>query len=68
MDLQQMKAKFAGKHVKFTGMFSNVDGPTAKVWRVTRHGVWVTMPDGSRQQWHPESITVVPAPNVRAPR
>lgn len=32
---------------------------TAKVWRVTRHGVWVTMADGTRQQWHPEGVKVV---------
>ncbi|WP_211881286.1 hypothetical protein [Pseudarthrobacter albicanus] len=59
MDLQELKAKFAGKHVQFTGMFSNVDGPTGKVWRVTTRGIWVTLPDGSRQQWHPDSVTVV---------
>ena len=62
MDLQQMKSMYAGKHVKFTGMFNNADGLTGKVWRVTKYGVWVTLPDGSRQQWHPEDITVVPAP------
>lgn len=33
---------------------------TARVWRVTRHGVWVTMADGSRQQWHPEDVTPYP--------
>ncbi|WP_427129315.1 hypothetical protein [Pseudarthrobacter sp. S9] len=60
MDLQEMKARYAGQRVKFTGMFGNADGPTGKVWRVTNGGVWVTLPDGSRQQWHPEDITVVP--------
>ncbi len=59
MDLQQMKAKFAGKRVRYVGMFGNADGPTARVWRVTARGVWVTLPDGSRQQWHPEDIEVV---------
>ncbi|WP_426979241.1 hypothetical protein ACQCSU_08160 [Pseudarthrobacter sp. O4] len=68
MDLQDMKAKFAGKHVKFLGMFGNTDGPVAKVWRVTNNGVWVTMQDGSRQQWHPDSISVVPAPKVSTKR
>jgi hypothetical protein len=62
MNLEGLKAKFAGKHVKFTGMLGNTDGPVAKVWRVTSKGIWVTMPDGSRQQWHPESVTVVAAP------
>lgn len=59
MDLQEMKTKYAGQRVKFTGMYGNVDGPIVKVWRVTRHGLWVTMPDGSRQEWHPESVTVI---------
>lgn len=43
----------AGQRVKYVGMHGNADGPVVKVWRVTRHGVWVTMADGSRQQWHP---------------
>lgn len=59
MDLQQLKDQFAGKRVKFTGMFNNADGPVGKVWRVTSRGIWVTLPDGTRQQWHPDSITVV---------
>lgn len=54
-----MKAKFTGKRVQFTGMYGKTNGPVAKVWRVSRHGLWVTMEDGSRQQWHPESVTVV---------
>lgn len=49
----------AGQRVQFVGMAGTTDGPTAKVWRITRHGVWVTMGDGSRQQWHPESVRVV---------
>lgn len=64
MDLEQMKAKYAGQRVQFTGMFGDTDGPVAKVWRVTRFGLWVTMADGSRQQWHPESVTVVPASRI----
>lgn len=59
MDLQQMKDKFGGKRVQFTGMFNTEDGPTGRVWRVSKYGLWVTLPDGSRQQWHPESVTVV---------
>tara|TARA_R100000935_G_scaffold51429_1_gene77883 strand:- start:30 stop:218 length:189 start_codon:yes stop_codon:yes gene_type:complete len=61
MDMQQMKGKFAGRRVKFTGMFGKTDGLTGKVWRVTRFGIWVTLPDGSRQQWHPEDVTVLPS-------
>jgi hypothetical protein len=61
MTLDQMKLKFAGRRVKYTGMRGDVDGPVAKVWRVTIAGIWVTMADGSRQQWHPEDITVVKA-------
>lgn len=34
---------------------------TARVWRVTRFGVWVTMADGARQQWHPEDVYPAPA-------
>ena len=64
MELQDMKAKFAGKYVQFVGMYGITEGPVGKVWRVTNHGIWVTMPDGSRQQWHPESVNVVPRPAV----
>ncbi|TAP45635.1 hypothetical protein [Arthrobacter sp. S39] len=46
----------AGQRVKYVGMHGNADGPVVRVWRATRHGVWVTMPDGSRQQWHPEDV------------
>jgi hypothetical protein len=56
---EDFKAKFTGRRVQFVGMFGNADGPVAKVWRVTNRGVWVTMPDGSRQQWHPEDVRVV---------
>jgi hypothetical protein len=59
MNLEDLKAKFAGRTVKYTGMFNNADGPVGKVWRVSRHGIWVTLPDGSRQQWHAEDITGV---------
>lgn len=54
-----MKDKFAGKRVQFVGMFGTTDGPIGKVWRVTKHGIWVTLPDGHRQQWHPESMRVI---------
>jgi hypothetical protein len=53
---RDFKSEFAGRTVQFVGMFGNADGPTGKVWRVTSRGVWVTLPDGSRQQWHPEDI------------
>lgn len=53
------KAKFAGRHVKFVGMFGNANGPTGKVWRVTNRGVWVTFEDGHREQFHPEDLRVV---------
>jgi hypothetical protein len=54
-----MKDKFAGRRVQFVGMFGNTDGPVGKVWRVTNRGVWVTFPDGHREQLHPEDIRVV---------
>jgi hypothetical protein len=57
--LADLKAKFTGRRVQFIGMTGKTDGPTGKVWRVTSRGVWVTLPDGSRQQWHPEDIRVV---------
>jgi hypothetical protein len=57
--LADLKAKFTGRRVQFIGMMGKTDGPTGKVWRVTSRGVWVTLPDGSRQQWHPEDIRVV---------
>jgi hypothetical protein len=57
--LEEMKAKFTGRRVQFVGMFGNAAGPVGKVWRVTNRGVWVTLPDGTRQQWHPEDIRVI---------
>lgn len=57
--LEDMKAMFAGKRVKFVGMFGKTDGPVGKVWRVTNRGVWVTFADGHREQLHPEDIRVV---------
>lgn len=60
MTVEELKARFAGKRVKYIGMYGRTDGPVAKVWRVTRGGIWVTMADGSRQQWHPEDIAIVP--------
>jgi hypothetical protein len=68
MTLEEMKAKFAGRRVQFVGMMGNTDGPIGKVWRITNHGIWVNLPDGSRQQWHPESVTVVPTPKVTPKR
>lgn len=59
MDLEQMKSTFGGRRVQYVGMRGATDGPVAKVWRVTSRGVWVTMADGSRQQWHPEDIRPV---------
>lgn len=59
MTIEESKAKFAGKRVQFVGMFGETAGPTAKVWRVTTRGVWVTLSNGSRQQWHPDDIRVV---------
>ncbi|MDQ5862782.1 MAG: MerR family transcriptional regulator [Actinomycetota bacterium] len=61
LDLEGLKAKFTGRRVQYIGMRGNADGPLAKVWRVTKSGIWVTMADGSRQQWHAEDITVVKA-------
>lgn len=59
MTLEEMKTRFAGKRVQFVGMYNNTDGPVGKVWRVTNCGVWVTFPDGHREQLHPEDIRVV---------
>lgn len=58
--LEEMKATFAGRRVKFIGMTGNVDGPIGKVWRVTNRAVWVTFDDGHREYFHPEDIRVVP--------
>lgn len=33
--------------------------PAVRVWRVTRHGVWVTLADGRRVCWHPDDVEVV---------
>lgn len=44
------------QRVKYVGIHGNAEGPVVKVWRVTSRGVWVPMPDGSRQQWHPEDV------------
>jgi hypothetical protein len=58
-ELEDLKAKFAGKRVKFVGMYGETDGPVGKVWRVTKYGVWVTFEDGSRQQLHPDGLRVI---------
>ena len=49
----------AGQRVQYVGPYGTTDGPVVKVWRVTRFGVWVTMADGSRQQWHPEDVRII---------
>ena len=59
MTLEESKDRFTGKRVQYVGMFGNAAGPVGKVWRVTSRGVWVTLSDGSRQQWHPEDIRTV---------
>lgn len=57
-----MAAKFKGKHVQHRGMSGkNMSGPVGKVWRVTTRGIWVTMPNGERQQWHPDDCHVISA-------
>lgn len=59
MTLEEMKAKFKGKNVQHGGMNGpSPDSPTAKVWRVTSRGIWVTMPNGERQQWHPDDCYI----------
>jgi hypothetical protein len=57
--VEDFRAKFTGKRVQFVGMFGNSNGLIGKVWRVTSRGVWVTYPDGHREQHHPEDIRVV---------
>lgn len=57
--LEDLKATFAGKRVKFVGMFGKTDGPVGKVWRVTNGGVWVTFANGDRQQLHPDGLRVI---------
>lgn len=59
MTEEDMKANFAGKRVQYVGMMGNTDGPIGKVWRVTKHGIWVSFPEGHREQLHPEDIRVV---------
>ncbi|WP_181037150.1 hypothetical protein [Arthrobacter sp. 4R501] len=59
MTLEDMKTQFAGKRVQFVGMMGATDGPKGKVWRVTNRGVWVTFPDGHREQLHPEDLRVI---------
>lgn len=59
MTLEEMKTKFTGRRVQFVGMMGNTAGPVGKVWRVTSGGVWVTFPDGHREQLHPEDIRVI---------
>lgn len=59
MDLPTMKEMFTGKRVQFIGMFGNAAGPVGKVWRVTNRGVWVTLADGRREQFHPEDLRVI---------
>ncbi|QSZ54503.1 hypothetical protein RI444_07605 [Paenarthrobacter sp. AT5] len=59
MSLDDWKAKFAGKRVKYVGMSGKTDGPVGRVWRVTSLGVWVTWENGERQQCHPEGLRVI---------
>jgi hypothetical protein len=59
-NLADFKARLTGRRVQYVGPLGNADGPVVKVERVTRGGVWVIMPDASRQQWHPEDVRVVP--------
>jgi hypothetical protein len=59
MTTEDFKAKFAGRRVQFVGMFGNANGPIGKVWRVTNGGVWVTLADGRREQFHPEDLRVI---------
>ncbi len=54
-----MKDRFTGRRVQFVGITGNADGLIGKVWRVTKYGVWVTFPDGHREQLHPEDIRVI---------
>lgn len=56
---EDFKAKFNGRTVQFIGMYGNADGPTGKVWRVTNRGVWVTLANGHREQFHPEDLRII---------
>ncbi|MDP5226636.1 MULTISPECIES: hypothetical protein [Arthrobacter] len=51
-------ARFEGvRYVQFVGMFGNADEPVARVYRVTRNGVWVTRAETKqRELWHPDDI------------
>ena len=67
MTLEEMKAKFAGRYVQHGGFHgSDPASPIAKVWRITTQGIWVTIPNGERQQWHPRTATSA-SPPPRAP-
>lgn len=59
--LADFKARLTGQRVQFVGMSGNANGLIGKVWRVTRHGVWVQYADGHREQHHPEDVRVIPA-------
>ena len=59
MTLDEMKAKFSRCYVRHGGIAGpSPDSPVCKVWRVTSRGIWVTMPNGERQQWHPDDCYI----------
>lgn len=58
-DAADFKTMFKGQRVQFVGMFGNAEGPAGRVWRVTNKGVWVTLADGHREQFHPEDLPII---------
>lgn len=50
------------QRVKYVGFAGTYDGSLARVWRVTTRGVWVTLPNGARECWHPDAVRAVAEP------
>lgn len=52
------------QRVRYVGISGAADGPSGRVWRVTKSGVWVTLADGSRTCWHPDDVRPAAEPQV----
>ena len=44
------------QRVRYIGVHGTADGPTARVWRITKSGVWVVVEGGRRECWHPDDV------------
>lgn len=60
MTTGQPAALHPRQRVKFVGHHGTTEGPTGRIWRITKNGVWVTLDNSHRECWHPDDITPAP--------